>query len=163
MGLDSKGDFAGDYCDSGGVIHGELGKNFKWKSDVTTPFDSAYTGERAVNKSGTIVGYVILANMAELSAWRWMYATAIVPAILVVLGRRKICDSVAWLEGPWRNRFLHEECVNATNETANAFDPGILPVQIAIGRSSKQGVHAHCVGTVARHHLVGRDSVAQAL
>ena len=46
---------------------------------------------------GTIVGYVILANLADISAWRWMYATAILPAILVVLGRQKICDSSPWL------------------------------------------------------------------
>lgn len=59
MGLDSKGEFAGDYCDSGGVIHGQLGKKFKWQEDVTTPFDSPYTGERAVNKGGTIVGFYV--------------------------------------------------------------------------------------------------------
>jgi MFS transporter, putative metabolite transport protein len=46
---------------------------------------------------GTIVGYLILANLPDISAWRWMYATAIMPAILVVLGRRKICDSGHWL------------------------------------------------------------------
>ena len=34
---------------------------------------------------GTMVGYLILANVAEISAWRWMYATAIVPAIAVVI------------------------------------------------------------------------------
>src|SRR5260221_8361568 len=46
---------------------------------------------------GTIVGYLILSNLPDINAWRWMYATAIVPAILVVLGRRKICDSGHWL------------------------------------------------------------------
>ena len=46
---------------------------------------------------GTIVGYLILANLPEIGAWRWMYATAIVPAILVVLGRFNIADSGHWL------------------------------------------------------------------
>src|SRR5262245_9387377 len=46
---------------------------------------------------GTVVGYVILVNLPEIPAWRWMYATAIVPAILVVLGRLTISDSGHWL------------------------------------------------------------------
>jgi MFS family permease len=46
---------------------------------------------------GTAVGYLILANMPELGAWRWMYATAIIPAILVVIGRFFISDSAHWL------------------------------------------------------------------
>ncbi len=46
---------------------------------------------------GTALGYAILANLQEVSAWRWMYATAIVPAALVVLGRLFVCDSGHWL------------------------------------------------------------------
>ena len=46
---------------------------------------------------GTAVGYVILANMQDVSAWRWMYATAIVPAILVIIGRFFINESPHWL------------------------------------------------------------------
>jgi MFS family permease len=46
---------------------------------------------------GTVVGFLILSNLPEISAWRWMYATAIVPAILVVLGRLTISDSGHWL------------------------------------------------------------------
>lgn len=46
---------------------------------------------------GTMVGYLILANLPHISAWRWMYATAIVPAILVMLGRITISDSGQWL------------------------------------------------------------------
>jgi MFS transporter, putative metabolite transport protein len=46
---------------------------------------------------GTMVGYLILANMPDIQAWRWMYATAIIPAILVVLGRLTISDSGHWL------------------------------------------------------------------
>jgi len=46
---------------------------------------------------GTVVGFLILSNLPDISAWRWMYATAIVPAILVVLGRLRISDSGHWL------------------------------------------------------------------
>jgi MFS transporter, putative metabolite transport protein len=46
---------------------------------------------------GTAVGYVILKNVPELGAWRWMYATAIVPALVVALGRFFITESGHWL------------------------------------------------------------------
>jgi MFS family permease len=46
---------------------------------------------------GTVVGFLILSNLPEIGAWRWMYATAIVPAVLVVLGRLRISDSGHWL------------------------------------------------------------------
>jgi MFS transporter, putative metabolite transport protein len=46
---------------------------------------------------GTVVGFLILANLPEIGAWRWMYATAIAPAVLVVLGRLNISDSGHWL------------------------------------------------------------------
>jgi putative MFS transporter len=46
---------------------------------------------------GTAVGYVILKNMPELGAWRWMYATAIIPALIVVIGRFFITESGHWL------------------------------------------------------------------
>ena len=37
----------------------------------------------------------------------------------------------------------------------NAFDAGILPVEIAVGRRGEQAVEARGVGAVARDHLVG--------
>jgi putative MFS transporter len=46
---------------------------------------------------GTIVGYVVLKNIPEVGAWRWMYATAIIPAVLVTLGRLTITESAHWL------------------------------------------------------------------
>jgi MFS transporter, putative metabolite transport protein len=46
---------------------------------------------------GTVVGFLILSNLPEIGAWRWMYATAIVPAVVVVLGRLRISDSGHWL------------------------------------------------------------------
>ena len=37
--------------------------------------------------TGTAVGYSILKNFPEIGAWRWMYATAIIPALVVLAGR----------------------------------------------------------------------------
>jgi MFS transporter, putative metabolite transport protein len=47
--------------------------------------------------TGTIVGYLVLKNIPEIGAWRWMYATAIVPAVLVAVGRFSITESAHWL------------------------------------------------------------------
>jgi MFS transporter, putative metabolite transport protein len=46
---------------------------------------------------GTGVGYLVLSILPELSAWRWMYASAIIPAVLVTLGRFYIVESANWL------------------------------------------------------------------
>ncbi|WP_421994860.1 MFS transporter [Reyranella sp.] len=58
---------------------------------------------------GTGVGYLILANLPEISAWRWMYATAIVPAILVTLARLTISDSGHWLMSQGRQAEAESE------------------------------------------------------
>ena len=46
---------------------------------------------------GTAVGLVVLSNLSDLSAWRWMYATAIVPALAVTIGRFYVTESANWL------------------------------------------------------------------
>jgi MFS transporter, putative metabolite transport protein len=46
---------------------------------------------------GTVVGYVILRNVPDIGAWRWMYATAILPALAVTVGRFFITESGHWL------------------------------------------------------------------
>jgi MFS transporter, putative metabolite transport protein len=46
---------------------------------------------------GTAVGYLVLATLPQISAWRWMYASAIVPAVLVTVGRFYIVESGNWL------------------------------------------------------------------
>ena len=47
--------------------------------------------------TGTVVGYVILKNIPQIGAWRWMYATAIVPGLVVTVGRLSITESAHWL------------------------------------------------------------------
>ncbi len=47
--------------------------------------------------AGTGIGYLVLSLDPTLDAWRWMYATALVPAILVTGGRFYITESPNWL------------------------------------------------------------------
>ena len=47
--------------------------------------------------AGTAVGWLVLTLVPELSAWRWMYATAVIPALVVTIGRFFIPESANWL------------------------------------------------------------------
>jgi MFS transporter, putative metabolite transport protein len=47
--------------------------------------------------AGTGVGFLVLSLNPTLDAWRWMYATAVIPAILVTIGRFYITESASWL------------------------------------------------------------------
>ena len=61
---------------------------------------SAFAFQAVGALTGTVIGYTILAaDQATLDtgAWRSMYATAIIPAILVVIGRFFVTDSGHWL------------------------------------------------------------------
>ena len=42
---------------------------------------------------GTAVGYAVLVMIPNLDAWRWMFATAVVPALAVTIGRFFITES----------------------------------------------------------------------
>jgi putative MFS transporter len=46
---------------------------------------------------GTGVGYGVLSTLPELSAWRWMFAIAVIPALIVTIGRFYIVESANWL------------------------------------------------------------------
>jgi MFS transporter, putative metabolite transport protein len=46
---------------------------------------------------GAAVGYVVLVAVPNLDAWRWMFATAVVPALVVTVGRFYITESANWL------------------------------------------------------------------
>ena len=58
---------------------------------------------------GTGTGYLILSNVPDIAAWRWMSATAIIPAMLVTTGRFFITDSGHWL----MSRGRHNEAERA--------------------------------------------------
>jgi MFS transporter, putative metabolite transport protein len=47
--------------------------------------------------AGTGVGFLVLSLVPSLDAWRWMYGTAIFPALLVTIGRFFITESPNWL------------------------------------------------------------------
>lgn len=47
--------------------------------------------------AGTLIGFLILKNNQSIMDWRLMYATAILPAVLVTAGRFFITKSVHWL------------------------------------------------------------------
>ncbi|TWT32575.1 MFS transporter [Blastopirellula retiformator] len=47
--------------------------------------------------AGAGIGFLILYENPHLDAWRWMYATAIVPAVIVTVARLTITESAHWL------------------------------------------------------------------
>ena len=47
--------------------------------------------------TGTAIGYLILTLMPEVGAWRLMYASAIIPGIIVLVGRFFVTESSHWL------------------------------------------------------------------
>ena len=46
---------------------------------------------------GAVVGYAVLVAVPNLNAWRWMFATAVVPALVVTIGRFYVTESANWL------------------------------------------------------------------
>lgn len=58
---------------------------------------SAFAFQAVGALAGMAVGFLILFDNPTLGAWRWMYATAIVPAVIVTLGRVFVTESPHWL------------------------------------------------------------------
>jgi putative MFS transporter len=56
---------------------------------------------------GTGVGFLVLSYSPTLDAWRWMFASAIIPAALVTIGRFFITESAHWLLA--RGHVVHAE------------------------------------------------------
>lgn len=46
---------------------------------------------------GTAVGFVILYQNPDVTAWRWMYGVGVLPAVVVIVGRFFVTDSPQWL------------------------------------------------------------------
>ncbi|MEP9379814.1 MFS transporter [Aquabacter sp. CN5-332] len=46
---------------------------------------------------GTAIGYLILTFAPDISSWRLMYATAIIPGVIVLVGRFFVTESSHWL------------------------------------------------------------------
>jgi MFS family permease len=47
--------------------------------------------------SGIATGALVLVLDPSIDAWRWMYATALVPAVIITIGRFYITESANWL------------------------------------------------------------------
>ncbi len=47
--------------------------------------------------TGTVIGYIVLSNRPEPGAWRWMFATALAPGLIVTVGRFSVTESAPWL------------------------------------------------------------------
>ncbi len=58
---------------------------------------SAFAFQAVGALAGTLVGFWILRSSESIDDWRWMYATAIIPAIAVLIGRFFVCQSPHWL------------------------------------------------------------------
>jgi MFS transporter, putative metabolite transport protein len=46
---------------------------------------------------GIAIGAVVLIIYPDLDAWRWMYATALLPAVIITIARFSITESANWL------------------------------------------------------------------
>ena len=84
--------------------------------------------------SGTAVGYLILSNLPEITAWRWMYAAAIIPAVVVLIGRFFVTESAHWLFARGRTHEAEREALRLLRR-----EPA-YPTQIALARHA---AHPH--------------------
>jgi len=76
---------------------------------------------------GTAVGYLILSETHSLGAWRWMYASALLPAVMVCIGRFFIPDSGVWLS----SRGRYDEAVRETKRLLRRTPPYPARVELA--------------------------------
>jgi MFS transporter, putative metabolite transport protein len=58
---------------------------------------SAFGFQALGGLAGTIVGFVILSENPDLGAWRWMYASTLLLAVPVTIGRFFVVQSPLWL------------------------------------------------------------------
>jgi MFS transporter, putative metabolite transport protein len=67
----------------------------------------AFTFQAVGALVGTVTGFIILGHSSSLSDWRWMYGLAIIPGLLVALGRFFVTQSPQWLASHGR---IKEAC-----------------------------------------------------
>ncbi len=86
---------------------------------------------------GTAVGYAILTFEPSLEAWRWMYATAIVPAAFVVVARLFVSDSGQWLVSRGRRAEAERELRRLLKRKPQ------YPKQVRLAGSDDSAHHSH--------------------
>jgi MFS family permease len=87
--------------------------------------------------AGTAVGYLILHANPDLQSWRWMYATAIAPAVLVLLGRFYVTESAFWLAIRGREREAEDEILRLLHRTPA--HPNAVKLTDAAGPRTSRG------------------------
>jgi MFS transporter, putative metabolite transport protein len=94
--------------------------------------------------AGTAVGYAVLVIEPDLNAWRWMFATAIVPALLVTIGRFYITESANWL-------FARGHTDRAAEATSRLLmrTPQYPRSVVLAPRKSSSASHGHGIGAFA--------------
>ncbi|MCC9606904.1 MFS transporter [Blastopirellula sp. JC732] len=85
---------------------------------------------------GAGIGFLILYENPSIGAWRWMYATAIVPAVIVTLARLTITESAHWL-------FAQGKYEDAERETLRLLkrEPA-YPKEVALDAAKEQAEFA---------------------
>lgn len=85
--------------------------------------------------AGTGIGCLVLVLSPTLNAWRWMYATALLPALIVTVGRFFIPESPNWLSV----RGLHEAAEHAVHSLLHR-EPR-YPQQVVLDRTRTSSEH----------------------
>jgi len=85
--------------------------------------------------AGTGIGCLVLVLSPNLNAWRWMYATALLPALIVTIGRFFIPESPNWL---WV-RGAHQAAEHAVQRLLHR-EPR-YPQHIVLGHRSTSAEH----------------------
>lgn len=97
---------------------------------------SAFAFQAIGALTGTVVGFFILFENPDVGAWRWMYASAILPAVLVIVGRLFIVESPHWLFHKGRMRAAEK----ATLELLKR-EPA-YPTAVALTELPSEGSHS---------------------
>jgi MFS transporter, putative metabolite transport protein len=90
---------------------------------------------------GTGVGCLVLVLDPSLDAWRWMFATAIIPALIVTIGRFFVVESANWLAV----RGAHDRAEEAVKRLLLRTPQ--YPTDISIARSRTDAGEGHGGGS----------------
>src|ERR1700722_16450992 len=86
---------------------------------------------------GAAVGYAVLVLVPNLNAWRWMFATAVVPAVVVTIARFYITESANWLQ----SRGSHDRATVAAERLLLRTPQ--YPTNIVLSQKAGAGEHGH--------------------
>lgn len=102
--------------------------------------------------AGTAIGYAVLSSAHDLAAWRWMYASAIVPALAVLIARFYVTESAQWLSA----RGELEQAEQAARQLLERKPPYPRTVRLALPAPSDRRGAVHKPSFIAlfkKHNL----------